>query len=478
MNTRSASRLAYQDNIIAMATPPGTGAISVFRLSGPDVIAITDRFFHPKGKKSLTEAKGHTLHYGELRENDELIDEVLVAVFKAPKSYTGENSVEISVHASPYIQKRVLDLFLRNGVRMAEPGEFTLRAFLHGKMDLAQAEAVADLIAAETPWQHQVALQQLRGGFSRKLKELRQKLIEFASLMELELDFAEEDVEFADRDQFKQLLEEIKTTLQRLIEGYQTGNAIKEGIPVAIVGEPNTGKSTLLNALLDEEKAIVTDIPGTTRDAIEDHIILNGIKFRFIDTAGIRDATDKVEQIGIQKTYEKIGEAKIILFLADARALADYPALCQQTILRLNEWQDKYPGKKFVLLLNKTDLIGADELQKLLDCFQSLRGVHVMHISAKEQEGLDALKDFLSGQVQTGQLQADNILVTNARHYRALQEALDSILAVEEGLRAGLSTDLLAVDIRDALHKLGEITGEITTDDLLDHIFQNFCIGK
>jgi len=467
-----------QDNIIAMATPPGVGAISVFRLSGPEVIEITDKFFVPKGKKKLTEASGHTLHFGELRDGDELIDEVLVAVFKAPKSYTGENSVEISVHASPYIQKKVMELFLRNGVRMARPGEFTLRAFLNGKMDLTQAEAVADLIAAETEWQHKIALQQLRGGFSEKLKELRRQLIDFASLMELELDFAEEDVEFADREQFAALLHQIKQSLQTLIEGYRTGTIIKEGIPVAITGEPNTGKSTLLNALLNEEKAIVTDIPGTTRDAIEDHMILDGVKFRFIDTAGIRQATDEVEQIGIKRTYEKIKEAQIVLLVTDALQMVRNSRLCQQTIIRLNEWKKQYPGKTFVLIVNKTDLITPEELEKLLDCFTPLKGIHVLHLSAKKKEGIERLKRFLASRVHTGKIAPRDVLVTNTRHYDALTKALESILAVEEGLRSGITTDLLMVDIRDALHRLGEITGEITTEDLLDNIFKNFCIGK
>ncbi|NPA42744.1 MAG: tRNA uridine-5-carboxymethylaminomethyl(34) synthesis GTPase MnmE [Chlorobi bacterium] len=468
----------YRDNIIAPATPPGTGAISVFRLSGPDVIEITDRFFVPKGKKKLTEAEGHTLHFGELRDGDEVVDEVLVAVFKAPKSYTGENSVEISVHASPYIQKRVLEWFLDHGVRMAEPGEFTLRAFLNRKMDLAQAEAVADLIAAETPWQHRVAMQQLRGGFSKKLKELRDRMVEFAALMELELDFAEEDVEFADRRQFARLLDEIKSTLRELTEGYRTGNAIKEGIPVAITGEPNTGKSTLLNALLNEEKAIVTDIPGTTRDAIEDYIILNGIKYRFIDTAGIREASDRVEQIGIARTFEKIKEARVVLLLVDAARLAADSRLCADTIRRLNEWKKEYPDKIFILTVNKSDLVTPDRLERLLSCFNALKGIHVIHMSAKRKEGVERLKELLSLLAGQGTLKPGDVLVTNARHYRALKEALESVRQVEEGLQAGLSTDLLAVDIRDALNKLGEITGEITTDDLLDHIFQNFCIGK
>ncbi len=465
------------DNIIAMATPAGIGAISVFRLSGPDVIRITDRFFVPVKKKKLVDSKGFTIHFGELRDqNNELIDEVLISVFKEPKSYTGENMVEISVHASPYIQKRVLSLFLGEGMRLAQPGEFTLRAFLNGKMDLAQAEAVADLIAAETEWQHKTALNQLKGHFSKKLKTLREKLIEFAALMELELDFSEEDVEFADRQDFAELLKKIKRTLRELIEGFQAGNVIKEGIPVAIVGEPNTGKSTLLNALLNEEKAIVTDIPGTTRDVIEDFVVLGGIKFRFIDTAGIRQAQDRVEKIGIEKTFEKIKEAKVILFVNDATKVYQNPESCNQIIGRLEKWKQEFPGKTFVLVLNKMDLVENKEF--LPACLNRLKGVHLISMSAKRQEGIDILKNYLTEQAGQGKVSISDVLVTNVRHYHALQEALQSIEEVEEGLQAGISTDLLAVDIRDALNKLGEITGEITSEDLLDHIFKNFCIGK
>ncbi len=470
----------YSDNIIAMATPPGIGAISVFRLSGPDVIEITDKFFHPAGKKNtkLTAVAGHTLHFGELRENDELIDEVLVSVFKAPKSYTGENSVEISVHASPYIRQRVMNLFLQNGVRLAEPGEFTLRAFLHGKMDLAQAEAVADLIAAETELQHKAALHQLRGGFSAELKALRQQLLEFASLMELELDFAEEDVEFADREAFKNLLSKIKSTLLKLIEGFRLGNVVKSGVPVAIIGEPNTGKSTLLNTLLNEEKAIVTEIPGTTRDVIEDSIVIDGIKFRFIDTAGIRKAKDKVEQIGIERTFEKIKEARIVLFLTDAELLHKDTTYFHKNFERLTAWKRDFSDKTIVLLINKIDRLSKEELEELKLKIDAMRQTPVFYVSAKQRQGVDALKSFLSEQIQTGKIIQQDILITNVRHYDALRGALESIEAVEEGLFSGLTTDLLAVDIRDALNKLGEITGEITTDDLLDHIFKNFCIGK
>ncbi len=470
----------YGDNIIAMATPPGIGAISVFRLSGPDVIEITDRFFRPAGKKKnkLTEAHGHTLHFGELKDGDEVIDEVLVSVFKSPKSYTGENAVEISVHASPYIQRRLLGLFLNAGVRMAEPGEFTLRAFMHGKMDLAQAEAVADLIAAETSLQHKTAMAQLKGGFSKKLKILREQMVEFASLLELELDFAEEDVEFADRQQFMNLIGQIKKTLQQLMDAYRAGNVIKEGLPVAITGEPNTGKSTLLNALLQEEKAIVTDIPGTTRDVIEDQIIIDGIKFRFIDTAGIRKAQDQVEQIGIERTFEKIKEARVVFVLTDAEIMHEDESFFKQNLKRYFEWKNEFPDKHFKLIINKIDKLSEEKSDSLRMKLMQAGVDDFLFISAKREQGIDALKQFLSDYVRQGLLVQSDVLVTNERHYNALREAWQSMITVEEGLTAGLTADLLAVDVREALNKLGEITGEITTDDLLDHIFKNFCIGK
>ncbi len=462
-----------QENIIALATPPGTGAIAVFRLSGNDVIDLTDRFFRSASGKSLKEAKGHTLHFGTLYDGDELIDEVLVSVFRSPKSYTGENAVEISVHASPYIQQRVLEWFLRHGVRLAEPGEFTLRAFMHGKMDLAQAEAVADLIAADNRWAHKAALQQLRGGFSKELKDLRVKLVEFASLIELELDFAEEDVEFANREDLKILLSEIKKVLKNLIDSFKTGNVIKNGIPVAIVGAPNAGKSTLLNALLNEEKAIVTEIPGTTRDAIEDELILEGVKFRFTDTAGIRHTDDPVERLGIERTFEKMKQAQIVFLLIDTVKVKNV----NEIETEINQIKKQFPEIRLVILLNKTDLADKAFVLSLENELKS-SGRTVFPISAKQKKGLDQLKDFLVQQVEIGGLTSGQTVVTNVRHWEALRRTLNAIEQVEEGLAAGLSGDLLAVDLRDALHSLGEITGDITTDDLLDHIFMNFCIGK
>ncbi len=471
-----------QDNIIAVATPPGSGAIAVIRLSGPDVIDITDRFFYParKGKK-LREARGYTLHYGYLKDGEDIIDEVLVSVFRAPHSYTGENAVEISVHGSPYIQRKVLEWFLKNGVRLARPGEFTLRAFLHGKMDLTQAEAVADLIAAESEQAHKTAMHQLRGGFTRDLKILRDKLIEFASLMELELDFSEEDVEFADREDFRKLLMTIKEKLHRLKESFRAGNVIKHGIPVAITGEPNTGKSTLLNALLNEEKAIVTDIPGTTRDVIEDLLHLKGIPFRFIDTAGLRETEDKVEKMGIERTYAKVRDAEVVLWMLDAYQILQNPELFPKRLQDIDRLHKKYPGKHWLVLFNKTDLVPPEKrsaLEKLATDIQDKTGIQTLFISAKTGEGLQALQDYLTGQVEWGNIRAGETVITNARHYAAISRAYESILRVEQGLNEGLSTDLLTVDIREVLHHLGEITGEITTDDLLDHIFRNFCIGK
>ena len=466
--------MKYREKIIAEATPPGRGAISVFRLSGEGIIEVCDRFFRSVSGKSLKDAPGYSLHYGEFTDGSEVIDEVMVAVFRAPKSYTGEDAVEISVHASPYIRRRVVEVFLQAGVRLAEPGEFTLRAFLNGKMDLTRAEAVADLIDAESKWEHDAAFRQLRGGFSSVLKNLRAKLVEFASLMELELDFSEEDVEFADRKRFDRLLKDISRVLSGLISSYETGNILKKGLPVAIVGEPNAGKSTLLNLLLREEKAIVTDVPGTTRDAIEDEVILGGVKFRFVDTAGLRETADKVEKIGIERTYEKMREARIILVTVDVRELKDISGL----LLKIRKWKADFPDKIFAVILNKTDLIDEPEATDLAQRLHEETGLEIIPFSAKTGKGLSALEAFLTAQVDLGRVRSGDLVVMRARHTDALRKALAAVENVREGLQAGISTDLLAVDIREALHYLGEITGEISTDDLLDHIFRNFCIGK
>ncbi len=471
----------HQDTIIALATPAGSGAIGIIRLSGAAAIDKVNQFFESKFKnKDLTKVKSHTIHLGYLKDGDKILDEVLISVFKNPHSYTGEDVVEISVHGSPYIQQQVLQLFLKNGVRHAEAGEFTLRAFLNGKMDLSQAEAVADLIASNSETSHQLALQQMRGGFSSEIKKLRDELIHFASLIELELDFAEEDVEFADRVQFKNLVQRIQTTLKHLVDSFAVGNVLKEGVPVAIVGEPNVGKSTLLNALLNEERAIVSSIAGTTRDVIEDELVLDGIRFRFIDTAGIRKATDEIEKIGIQKTYEKIGEAKVVIFLIDACALSknatchrpEHDKVLQAFETELQNIAQKYPHKKILIVVNKIDQIDDKDYQIDTDKYP------LIEISAKHKTGLEHLITELTSLVNKGLLDQNEVVVSNARHYQALTEALQSIIHVNQALDSGVSTDLLTIDIRAALHSLGEITGEITTDDLLDNIFRNFCIGK
>jgi len=471
----------YQENIIALATPPGMGSIGVLRLSGGNVIEIVNRFFKGKFKeKDLTKVASHTIHLGYIIDKEKVIDEVLVSIFKNPHSYTGEDVVEISTHGSPYIQQQVLQLFLRNEVRQAKAGEFTLRAFLNAKMDLSQAEAVADLVSADSEAAHQLALQQMRGGFSNEIKKLRDELIQFASLIELELDFAEEDVEFADRKQFNELVQRIKNTLKKLVDSFALGNVLKEGIPVAIVGEPNVGKSTLLNALLNEERAIVSDIAGTTRDVIEDELVLDGIGFRFIDTAGIREAQDEIEKIGIKKTYEKINEAKVVIFLIDA-CVYDPQAACHKPEFEakrlafekeLEKIKTKYPDKRYIIVVNKTDLLERKNV------YFDREEIPVVPISAKQKKGLTRLKDQLTSWVKKGQLSSGEVMVSNARHYKALNEALQSILHIETGLQNDLPTDLLTIDIRAALHSLGEITGEISTDDLLDNIFRNFCIGK
>ena len=472
---------AFQDTIIALATPAGSGAIGVIRLSGAEAISLVNQFFEGKFKsKDLRLLPSHTIHLGYIKEGPKILDEVLVSIFKNPHSYTGEDVVEISVHGSPYIQQQILQLFLKNGVRHAKAGEFTLRAFLNGKMDLSQAEAVADLIASNSETSHQLALQQMRGGFSGEIKKLRDELIRFASLMELELDFAEEDVEFADRQQFKDLVQRLKSILKHLVASFATGNVLKEGVPVAIIGEPNVGKSTLLNALLNEERAIVSHIAGTTRDVIEDELVLDGVRFRFIDTAGIREAQDEIEQIGIRKTYEKIEEAKVVVFLIDACALSfssgchrpEHDIVLKQFERELQNITQKYPDKKVLIVVNKTDKIDQKNYRIDQDVYP------LIEISAKHQTGLETLKTKLVSLVNKGLLDQNEIVVSNARHYQALNDALMSIIQVENGLESELSGDLLSIDIRAALHSLGEITGEITTDDLLDNIFRNFCIGK
>ncbi|NAS30197.1 tRNA uridine-5-carboxymethylaminomethyl(34) synthesis GTPase MnmE [Flavobacteriaceae bacterium R38] len=460
-----------KDSIIALATPPGAGAIAVIRISGDDAIQLASRFFKPVGKKELLTQKSHTIHLGHIIENERVIDEVLLSIFKGPNSYTGENVVEISCHGSNYIQQEIIQLFLKNGCRMANAGEFTLQAFLNGKLDLSQAEAVADLIASDNEASHQIAMQQMRGGFSNEIKKLRDELLNFASLIELELDFAEEDVEFADRSQFKELLNRIQRVLKRLIDSFAVGNVIKNGIPIAIVGEPNVGKSTLLNALLNEERAIVSDIAGTTRDAIEDEITIGGIGFRFIDTAGIRDTQDVVENIGIKKTFEKIDQAQVVVYLVDGSQLsADNTSILQTEIAKI---KNKYPQKPLITIANKIDLTDKSQISNLKS-----QAPDLFLLSAKTGEGVEELKSKLLEFVNTGALRNNDTIVTNSRHYDSLLKSLEEIEKVQQGMELGISGDLLAIDIRQALYHFGEITGEISSDDLLGNIFANFCIGK
>ena len=439
------------ETIIALATPSGSGAIAVLRISGENAIAVASQKFKSVSGKSLQEQKSHTIHLGHIVDAEKVLDKVLVSVFKAPNSYTGENVVEISCHGSPYIQQQIIQLFLRNGCRTANAGEFTLRAFLNGKMDLSQAEAVADLIASDSEASHKVAMQQMRGGFSHDIKKLREELLNFASLIELELDFSQEDVEFADRKQFDDLLERITDVLKNLIDSFALGNVIKNGIPVAIIGEPNVGKSTLLNALLNEERAIVSDIPGTTRDTVEDQISIGGINFRFIDTAGIRKTKDTIEQIGIERTFKKVEEATIVVYLFEAKDHKTIP---------FKKLQAQYTAKQLLFIANKVDQL---DPEKGTDIGKGIP--NVLKISAKSNEGVESLKEKLLELVNLQKVQADATIVTNNRHYGALLNALEEVQKVKEGLAAGISSDLLAIDIRQALYHLGEITGSVTTDD-------------
>ena len=445
-----------EDTICAITTGGGMSAIAVIRISGAKAINSTNSIF----SKDIRDAKSHTIHFGTILDNTDVVDEVLISIFKGEKSFTGEESVEISCHGSVYIQNKIIQLLIGKGCRTASAGEFTMRAFKNGKLDLSQAESVADLIASESEAAHQTALRQLRGGFSSKLQNLRTKLIDFASLIELELDFSEEDVEFADRKQFEDLLEEIKVELEKLIESFKLGNVIKNGIPVAILGAPNVGKSSLLNCLLNEEKAIVSDIAGTTRDAIEDELNIKGFKFRFIDTAGIRETSDTIENLGIKKTMEKAAIAHVVLFLIDANSNIS------NQLLELNKVKDKLKDK-LLIVVNKIDLNAVKEDLN-----------HAIFISAKNNEGIETLKERLLTFVNTKELSNNETIVTNLRHYEELQLTLHEINTIINGLHKGISGDFLAINIRQALFHLGSITGEVTTDTLLGNIFGKFCIGK
>ncbi|RXR19453.1 tRNA uridine-5-carboxymethylaminomethyl(34) synthesis GTPase MnmE [Flavobacterium stagni] len=464
----------HHDTIVALATPTGAGAVAIIRISGKEAIDIAAAVFESVKGKDLRNQKTHTIHLGTIVDGAKVVDQVLVSVFKNPNSYTGENVVEISCHGSTFIQQQIIQLLLRKGCRMAQAGEFTLRAFLNGKLDLSQAEAVADLIASDNEASHQIAMQQMRGGFSSEIHRLREELLNFASLIELELDFAEEDVEFADRSQFTDLLNRIEFVLKRLIDSFAVGNVIKNGIPVAIVGEPNVGKSTLLNALLNEERAIVSDIAGTTRDTIEDEMNINGIGFRFIDTAGIRETADYVESIGIQKTFEKIEQAQVVLYLFES---AKFHADGQQYRTEIEKIKNKYPQKQVVVVLNKIDLVTEQQLQEIQSQLETLDVKRIL-LSAKNQEGVHELKNELYALVNTGALRNNETIVTNSRHYDALLKALEAIQKVKWGMESQVPSDLVAIDIREALYYFGEITGEVTNDELLGNIFANFCIGK
>ena len=465
------------DTIVALATATGVGAISVIRLSGKEAIELADKVFKTVSGKPLSEAPSHTVHLGTIKSENQVIDECLATIFKGKKSYTGEPVVEFSCHGSAYITQEVIKLCLANGARLAQAGEFTKRAFLNGKLALNQAEAVADLIASDSKASHQVALQQMRGGFTSEIEDLRQELLNFASLIELELDFSEEDVEFADRSQFEQLLKRIKTTLQGLVQSFSAGNAIKNGIPVAIVGKPNAGKSTLLNTLLNEERAIVSDIAGTTRDTIEETLHIAGVTFRFIDTAGIRDTRDQIEAIGVEKAKEKIKKAQIVLYLYNEKENTN-----DEVVQFVEENYRK--EHKILLLHNKTDneYIGLsdfdEEIEEKLNPEERKYGYGQLRISAKEKINIEALKKLLSFYAKELTSTESATIITNIRHYEALKNALEALEKVEEGLINHLSGDLLAIDIREVLYHLGSITGAVSNDELLGNIFSRFCIGK
>jgi tRNA modification GTPase len=463
--------MIQNDSIIALATPSGIGAISVIRISGEDAINIVSKKFNSISGKELKNQKTHTIHLGHIIENNRIIDEVLVSVFKNPSSYTGENVVEISCHGSSYIQQEIIQLFLKNGCRMADNGEFTMRAFLNGKMDLSQAEAVADVIASNSSASHQLAIQQMRGGITNELKDLRAKLLDFAALIELELDFSGEDVEFADRTKFKELVATISSVLKKLIDSFSFGNAMKNGIPVAIIGEPNVGKSTLLNSLFNEEKAIVSEIAGTTRDAIEDELIIEGVAFRFIDTAGIRQTNDIVESIGIRKTFEKAENAQLLIFLIDSNKFVGSKSTFLEEIETI---KNRFPNKRLLLIANKIDSLPEKQRKEITTSVKD-----ILLLSAKEKIGITTLLEELTSLVNKGALSNNETIVTNSRHFEALNNALNAINSVQEGIDLEISTDLFSIDIRECLRHLGNITGEYDVDkDILGHIFSNFCIGK
>ena len=461
-----------QDTICAIATAQG-GAIGSIRVSGPEAITITGRIFTKSGKL-LSEQKPYTLTFGRIYNGEEMIDEVLVSLFRAPHSYTGEDSTEITCHGSSYILQQVMQLLIKNGCRMAQPGEYTQRAFLNGKMDLSQAEAVADLIASSSAATHRLALSQMRGGFSKELTTLREKLLNFTSMIELELDFSEEDVEFADRSALRRLADEIEEVIARLANSFSVGNVIKNGVPVAIIGETNAGKSTLLNVLLNEDKAIVSDIHGTTRDVIEDTVNIGGITFRFIDTAGIRETSDTIESLGIERTFQKLDQAEIVLWMIDS---AD--AISQLTLLS-DKILPRCEHKQLILVFNKVELINETQKNELASQFSEHIGSEIesIFISAKQRLHTDELQQRLVAAAHLPTVTQNDVIVTNVRHYEALTRALDAIHRVQEGLDANISGDFLSQDIRECIFHLSDIAGEVTNDMVLQNIFAHFCIGK
>lgn len=463
--------MTNDSTIAAISTAPGSGGIAVIRISGKDSIEISDKIFTNPVNKTLIQLVANKAIFGHIVNNGELIDDVVVTIFKAPHSFTGEDVVEIGCHGSVYIQQSILKLLIDQGCRLAQAGEFTQRAFLNGKMDLSQAEAVADLIATTSAQAHRMALNQMRGGFSTELSKLRTRLLDFVSLVELELDFSEEEVEFADRTQLKELTRDIEIAIEQLTNSFKYGNAIKNGIPVALIGETNVGKSTLLNVLLNEEKAIVSDIHGTTRDVIEDTINIQGLTFRFIDTAGIRKTRDQIESLGIERTFQKIEQASIVLWVLDCTKVSEHMEWLTEKIERRAE------GKKVILIFNKIDKITNEEKDVITELFERFDGER-MYISAKNKINTHLLEDALVRASQIPEVQSGDVIVSNLRHYEALQQALFSIQRVIDGLDQGISGDFLSQDIRECMHHLGEITGHISNDDILGNIFSKFCIGK
>ncbi len=455
------------DTIVAIATPPGEGAIGVIRLSGKEAISIVMAMF---SGKDLAAEPSHTLHFGRIKDGNTIVDEVVVGIYRGPKSYTGEDTLEISCHGSNYVLQQVLGLCMRHGARMAKAGEFTMRAFLNGKLDLTQAEAVADLIASHSSSAHKAAMHNLRGGFSEDLKEMREQLIRFSALMELELDFSQEDVEFADRKQFYDLLQRLTMLTIHLVDSFKLGNAIRNGVSVAIIGRPNAGKSTLLNALLNEERAIVSDIAGTTRDTIEETLNINGVLFRIIDTAGIREhTTDTIEKKGMERSLDAMKKADIVVALFDLKDMV----ASEGEVLRIREQKREFDtnGVKYLMVGNKADEVEVENVMKMPD-------TDVLCISAKNKENIQVLKERLFALVAEGDVKQEGTIITNARHFGALQKVLSSLQDIKNGLDNHISGDLIALDIRTCLHYLGEITGEVTTEDKLDYIFSKFCIGK